>query len=101
MSDTDVSNDINHLRLKAIFTHAVATACDTVDLTPQKICEAFAVIAVEHFDEAIVTRPPNVKINAPGGEPEHLYTFDRVRPHRVPVVQANPELGLDFPLGFR
>lgn len=98
---TDITTDIDHLRLKAIFTHAVATACDAVDLTPQQICEAFALIAVEHFDEAIVTRPPNVKINVPRSEPEHLYAYDRISPHRVPEVQANPELGLDFPLGFR
>ena len=88
-------------RLRAAFIHAVAQACDIVDLTPQQICGSFALVAVEGLDRALVERPANVKTNFPRPAPEHLYAYDRVRPHRVPEVQADPELGLDFPLGFR
>jgi len=88
-------------RLRSVFVDAVARACDVVDLSPQQICEAFALVAVEGLDHPLVQRPVNVKINLPRSAPQELYSFDRKLPHRLPAIVHPTEEIDDTPLGIR
>jgi hypothetical protein len=87
--------------LRSVFVDAVARACDIVDLSPEQICEAFALVAVEGLDHPLVERPINIKISQSRSAPEQLYAFDRKIPHRVPAIVLPIDEPDDVPLGNR